>query len=115
MKKFLIIIFVLLIQNCRSKIDDMRKNITSEIICSETKRYMVRYVYANELKQAIMNDIKYRENHNYKINFTIIRIPRIESFHIPNSSPEELIKCQITDNHIKKVYPNYIKRFKKIF
>ena len=111
-----IIIIVILFNNCGgSLLEKNRNNITSEIICSDTKRFMIRYTYAGELKKALYDDIRRKNQHNYKEKYTIIRIPNIESFHIPNELPENLLKCQIIDNHITKAYPNYIKRFKKLF
>lgn len=113
LRNFFLPLLLLLLINCGINYkENERKNITSEIICSDTKRYMIRYVYADELKQAIYHDIHRQKMSQYKVNFTVIRIPRIESFHIPNTIPQDLLKCQITDNYIKKVYPNYIRKFR---
>jgi hypothetical protein len=115
MKKILIFL-IFLLNNCSgNSLKNERNNVSSEIICGKNKRFMIRYVYATELKKALYDDIKRKKQHNYKENFTIIRIPKIESFHINGELPENLLKCQIIDDHIKKIYPNYIKRFKNFF
>ena len=64
--------------------------------------------------------IKFLEEQRRKIaeksseNFTIIRIPSVESFHIHKMSPEKMMECKIIQNHTSKIYPNYIKKFKRI-
>jgi hypothetical protein len=112
----ILIFLVFLINSCSgSPLENKRNNVSSEIICSNNKRFMIRYVYATELRKALHDDIKRKKQHNYKENFTIIRIPKIESFHINGELPENLLKCQIIDDNIKKIYPSYIKRFKNLF
>jgi len=106
------IIFAVFIFSCTSQKELNRKNISTEIICQNGKKIMVRFAYAYEVKKAIENHINRKLSTKTEDNFTVIRIPRIESFHIPKIPPEELIKCQIVDNQIYKAYPNYIRRFR---
>ena len=106
------IIFVIFIFSCTSQKELNRKNISTEIICQDGKKILVRFAYAQEVKKAIENHINRKLLTKTEDKFTVIRIPRIESFHVPKIPPEELIKCQIIDNQIYKAYPNYIRRFK---
>ena len=112
-RNFLILFFVF---NCsfvedKSEID--RFSIATEIICPNNKRYMIRYAYSHEVRMAIQKDYyrKIREDSNE--NFTVIRIPNIESFHIEKVKPEELINCDIIEGYIPNIYPNYIRSFKE--
>jgi hypothetical protein len=91
-----------------------RSNISTEIICPENKRFMIRFAYAKEVKEAIMKDYKRKMSEKSNENFTIIRIPNIESFHIHKMSPEKMMECKIVQSYTKKIYPNYIKKFKRI-
>ncbi|NCA29049.1 MAG: hypothetical protein EBS92_07270, partial [Proteobacteria bacterium] len=103
---------VIFIFSCTSQKELNRKNISTEIICQDGKKILVRFAYAQEVKKAIENHINRKLLTKTEDKFTVIRIPRIESFHVPKIPPEELIKCQIIDNQIYKAYPNYIRRFK---
>ena len=107
---------LLLFFNCsflENNSDIERFGIASEIICPNNKRYMIRYAHKNEVRMAIQKDYyrKIREDSNE--NFTVIRIPNIESFHIEKAKPEELINCDIIESDIPQIYPNYIKSFKE--
>jgi len=113
-KKYIFLIFILLFSCSKNAIENQRGNVSTEIICPNNKRYMIRYAYAIEVKEAIMKDYKRKIRENSSENFTIIRIPNIESFHIHKMSPEKMIECQIVEDYIVKIYPNYIKKFKKI-
>ena len=75
---------------------------------------MIRFAYAKEVKEAIMIDYKRKMREKSNENFTIIRIPNIESFHIHKMSPEKMMDCKIEQNYTKTIYPNYIKKFKRI-
>ncbi len=113
-KKFLIIIFLSFFCSCsKNSIEIERNNISTEIICPENKRFMIRYAYAQEVKNAIIKDYKRKIAEKSSENFTVIRIPNIESFHIHKMSPEKMMECKIIQNHMNKIYPNYIKKFKK--
>jgi len=92
-----------------------RANVSSEIICADGKNFMVRYAYANEVKEAINRDYARKVREGSSENYTVIRIPNIESFHIPKMPPEELSKCNVIDNFTKKIYPRYIKRFNRFW
>jgi hypothetical protein len=91
-----------------------RSNISTEIICPENKKFMIRFAYAKEVEQAIINDYNRKMREKSNENFTVIRIPNIESFHIHKMSPEKMMECKIIQNYTKKIYPNYIKKFKRI-
>lgn len=91
-----------------------RSNISTEIICPENKRFMIRYAYEKEVREAIKKDYQRKMNEKSNENFTVIRIPNIESFHIHKMSPEKMMECKIVQNDTKKIYPNYIKKFKRI-
>ena len=75
---------------------------------------MIRYTYAHEVREAIKRDYQRKMREKSNENFTVIRIPNIESFHIHKMPPEKMMECKIVQNYIKKIYPNYIKKFKKI-
>jgi hypothetical protein len=62
---------------------------------------------------AIMNEYKRKIHENNVENFTVIRIPNIESFHIEKIPPDKIIECRVVEDYITKIYPNYIKKFKK--
>lgn len=119
LNKIKFLFWFLLLLSCSSKENYKnvfalgRDHISSEIICPDDKRFMVRYAYAGEIKSAIDRDYyrKIREGSNE--NYTVIRIPNIESFHISKMPPEELYKCRVEDNYTKKIYPRYIKRFNR--
>lgn len=112
-KKYIFLIFILLFSCSKNTIENNRRNVSTEIICPDSKRYMIRFAYAKEVKKAITNDYKRKIRENSNENFTVIRIPNIESFHIHKISPEKIIKCNIVDDYITKIYPGYIKKFKK--
>jgi len=114
-KIFLLIFVMYFIFSCSpSQSEISRSNISTEIICAENKRFMIRFAYAKEVKEAIMKDYKRKMSEKSNENFTIIRIPNIESFHIHKMSPEKMMDCQIVQSYTKKIYPNYIKKFKRI-
>ena len=113
-KYSLIIVFIFCISCSRNLIESERGKISTEIICSEDKKFMIRYAYENEVREAIKKDYERKIREKSNENFTVIRIPNIESFHIQKMPPEKLIECRIVQNYIKKIYPNYIKKFKKI-
>ena len=75
---------------------------------------MIRFAYANEVQEAIKKDYKRKIREKSNENFTVIRIPNIESFHIHKMSPEKMMDCKIVQNYTKKIYPNYIKKFKRV-
>ena len=112
-KKNIFLIFILFFSCSKNAIENNRGNISTEIICPDGKKYMIRYAYAKEVKMAIMKDYKRKIRENSNENFTVIRIPNVESFHIHKISPEKIIECQVVENYITKVYPSYIKKFKK--
>ena len=89
-----------------------RSNISTEIICPENKKFMIRFTYAKEVEEAIKKDYKRKMREKSNENFTVIRIPNIESFHINKIPPEKIIECQVVENYITKMYPSYIKKFK---
>ena len=97
-----------------SQSDIDRSNTSSEIICPENKKFMIRFAYAKEVEQAIMNDYNRKMREKSNENFTVIRIPNVESFHIHKMSPEKMMECKIIQNYTKTIYPNYIKKFKRI-
>jgi len=114
-KIFLLIFAMFFIFSCSSSKSEVeRSNVSTEIICPENKRFMIRFAYAREVKEAIMKDFKRKMREKSNENFTIIRIPNIESFHIHKMSPEKMMDCKIVQNYTKKIYPNYIKKFKRI-
>jgi hypothetical protein len=96
----------------QSEID--RSNTSTEIICPENKRFMIRFAYAREVEEAILKDYKRKIKEKSNENFTVIRIPNIESFHIHKMSPEKMMECKIVQSYTKKIYPKYIKKFKRI-
>jgi hypothetical protein len=112
-KKNIFIIFILLFSCSKNALENNRRNISTEIICPDGKKYMIRYAYAEEVKMAIMKDYKRKIRENSNENFTVIRIPNIESFHIHKITPEKMIQCQVVEDYINKIYPSYIKKFKK--
>ena len=111
-KKYIFLLFVLFFSCSKNALENNRKNISTEIICPDGKKYMIRYAYAKEVKMAIMNDYKRKIRENSNENFTVIRIPNIESFYIQKIPPEKIIECQVVENYITKIYPSYIKKFK---
>jgi len=114
-KIFLLIFVMFFIFSCSPSPSEIsRSNISTEIICPENKRFMIRFAYAKEVKEAIMKDYNRKMSEKSNENFTIIRIPNIESFHIHKMSPEKMMDCQIVQSYTKKIYPNYIKKFKRI-
>lgn len=112
-KKYIFLIFMMLFSCSQNVIESNRKNISTEIICSNGKRYMIRYAYAREVKKAIITEYKRKIREKNSENFTVIRIPNIESFHIEKVPPDKIIECKIVEDYIAKIYPNYIKKFKK--
>ena len=112
-KKNIFLIFVLFFSCSKNAVESNRKNISTEIICPSGKKYMIRYAYAKEVKMAIMNEYKRKIRENNVENFTVIRIPNIESFHIDKIPPDKIIECRVVEDYITKIYPNYIKKFKK--
>ena len=113
-KKFLILIFLSFFCSCsKNLIETERNNISTEIICPENQRFLIRNAYAQEVKNAIIKDYKRKIAEKSSENFTVIRIPNVESFHIHKMSPEKMMECKIIQNHMSKIYPNYIKKFKK--
>ena len=112
-KKYIFLIFILFFSCSKNAIENNRRNVSTEIICPDGKRYMIRFTYAHEVKTAIMIDYKRKIRENSNENFTVIRIPNIESFHIHKVPPEKIIECKIVEDYIAKIYPNYIKKFKK--
>ena len=114
-KKYIYAIFFILFCSCSKNLTESeRENISTEIICPDNKRFMIRYAYAKEVKNAIIKDYKRKMAEKSSENFTVIRIPNVESFHINKMSPEKMMDCKITQNYINKIYPNYMKKFKKI-
>lgn len=113
-KKFLLIILLSFFCSCsKNSIETARNNISTEIICPENKRFMVRYAYEREVREAIKRDYQRKIAEKSNENFTVIRIPNFESFHIHKMSPEKMMECKIIQNHTSKIYPNYVKKFKK--
>ena len=113
-KKFLLIILLSSFCSCsKNSIETARNNISTEIICPENKRFMIRYAYEKEVREAIKKDYQRKIAEKSSENFTVIRIPNVESFHIHKMSPERMMECKIIQNHMIKIYPNYIKKFKK--
>lgn len=114
-KKYIYTIFFIVFCSCsKNLIESERRNISTEIICSENKRFMIRYAYATEVKNAIIQDYKRKIAEKSSENFTVIRIPNVESFHISKMPPEKMMECKVTQNYIDKIYSNYVKKFKKI-
>jgi hypothetical protein len=114
-KIFLLTFVMYFIFSCSpSQSEIERSNISTEIICPENKKFMIRFAYAKEVEQAIINDYNRKMREKSNENFTVIRIPNIESFHIHKMSPEKMMECKIIQNYTKKIYPNYIKKFKRI-
>ena len=112
-KKYIFLIFILFFSCSKNANNINRRNISTEIICPNGKKYMIRYAYAREVKMAIMNEYKRKIRENNNENFTVIRIPNIESFHIDKITPEKMIECKVYEDYINKIYPTYIKEFKK--
>ena len=112
-KKYIFLIFILFFSCSKNALENNRKNIATEIICPDGKRYMIRYTYAKEVKMAIMKDYKRKIRENSNENFTVIRIPNIESFYIQKIPPEKIIQCKVVEDYMAKIYPSYIKKFKK--
>jgi len=112
-KKYIFLIFMLFFSCSKNSIENNRKNVSTEIICPDGNRHMIRYTYAREVKTAIMNDYKRKIRENSNENFTVIRIPNIESFHIHKIPPEKIIECQVVEDYTAKMYPAYIKKFRK--
>ena len=114
-KKYLLIVFLSVCFGCSKNLfESERGNISTEIICPENKRFMIRYAYEKEVREAIKKDYQRKIRDKSNENFTVIRIPNIESFHIHKMSPEKMMECKIIQNYTKKIYPNYIKKFKRI-
>ena len=114
-KIFLLTFIMYFIFSCSpSQSEIERSNISTEIICPENKKFMIRFTYAKEVEEAIKKDYKRKMREKSNENFTVIRIPNIESFHIHKMSPEKMMECKIVQNYTKKIYPNYIKKFRRI-
>jgi hypothetical protein len=114
-KIFLLIFVMYFIFSCSpSQSEIERSHISTEIICPENKKFMIRFAYAREVEEAIKKDYKRKIREKSNENFTVIRIPNIESFHIHKMSPEKMMECKIIQNYTKKIYPNYIKKFKRV-
>ena len=114
-KKYLLIIFLSFCVSCsKNLIESERGNISTEIICPENQKFMIRFAYAKEVEEAIMKDYNRKMREKSNENFTVIRIPNVESFHIHKMSPEKMMECKIIQNYTKTIYPNYIKKFKRI-
>lgn len=110
---FLVVILSLFAQSCSFYgAEKRRKNIATEIVCPNGKKFMVRYAYAHEVKTAVKDDIIRKAKTKINEDYTVIRIPTIESFHIPKILPEKLMECEFVQNNIKAIYPSYIKRFR---
>ena len=112
-KKNIFLISILFFSCSKNALENNRKNISTEIICPDGKRHLIRYAYAKEVKMAIMKDYKRKIRENSNENFTVIRIPNMESFHIHKIPPEKIIQCKVVEDYIAKIYPSYIKKFKK--
>jgi len=106
-----VMIFICSCSTSQSEID--RSNTSTEIICPDNQRFMIRFAYSSEVKEAILKDYKRKIREKSNENFTVIRIPNIESFHIHKMSPEKMMECKIVQNYTKKIYPKYIKKFKR--
>jgi hypothetical protein len=108
-KIFLIFGILYIFSACsRNNIEIMRHQYATQIICPDGSKFLVRFAYANEVKKAIENDLAKKISNKSNENFTVIRIPNIESFHIKQKSPEQLINCQINQDLYKVLYPNFI-------
>lgn len=90
-----------------------RSEISSEIFCQDGRSYLIRYIYAEELRNAIRSDYERKMNDKSSENYTTIKIPRIESFHIEKNPPENLINCEIKEGYLESNYPRYIRHFNK--
>ena len=113
-KKLLLIIFLSFFCSCsKNSFEKSRKNISTEIICPENKRFLIRYAYEAEVREAIKRDYQRKIAEKSSENYTVIRIPNVESFHIHKMSPEKMMECKIIQNHTSKIYPTYIKKFKR--
>ena len=112
-KKYIFLLFVLFFSCSKNALENNRKNISTEIICPDGKKYMIRYAYAKEVKMAIMKDYKRKIREKSNENFTVIRIPNIESLYIQKIPPEKMIQCKVVEDYNARIYPNYIKKFKK--
>ena len=113
--KIFLLFFIGVIFSCSPSPSEIeRSNISTEIICPENKKFMIRFAYAKEVQEAITKDYNRKMREKSNENFTVIRIPNIESFHINKMPPEKMMECKIIQSYIKKIYPNYIKKFKRI-
>lgn len=94
-----------------AKMRQQRIKTSTQIICPDGKKYLIRHAYAAEVKNAIAEDLKRKKERKSSENYTVIRIPNIESFHIPKMPPEKTIECIIEQNTFDELYPDYILSF----
>lgn len=107
------IVFISCLISCGEsfKMSQQRINSATQIICPDGKRYLIRHSYANEVKKAIEEDLKRKKERKSNENYTVIRIPNIESFHIAKMPPEKTIECLIEQKSFEELYPDYILSF----
>lgn len=110
----LVIVFLLILAafSCsKGSKEALRSQIATEIICPTGQRYLIRYAFESEIKDAIRRDYERKIKDKSSESYTAIKIPRIESFLVEKNPPEKMMECEVHQSPMNQIYHHYIRRF----
>ncbi len=79
-----------------------------EIICSGKPVITIRYTNIKEVQQAILKAEFEKRDEGTSIGYTAIKLPDKRSVQVEKIAPDEMIKCSLREEEIRRPSKNYI-------
>ncbi len=107
--KIFLLLFLTQISSCSffNKIPDTN----TEIICSNGKVILVKFIHAKDLRAAINTSYINKKRLRTSENYTPIRLADGRSFALKNLPPEIASTCDLRESKVGEVEDSYIHHF----
>jgi hypothetical protein len=80
-----------------------------EIICPDNPIVTIRYTNLQEVQQAILRAEFEKRDEGTSIDYTAIKLPDKRSVRVEKIAPDQMIKCALRQEEIRRPSKNYIK------
>lgn len=101
-----LLLFLLIFLSCCA---EQKKFYNVEIICSGNPVVTIRYTDLEEVRQAILRAEFEKREEGTSIGYTAIKLPDKRSVRVEKIAPDEMIKCALREDEIRRPSRNYIK------